>query len=154
MQIKTFEDLIDWARQLHGHLSRCMSDCSEKNQEERAKALLVYLSDHEAELERITAEFEKQAEGKALKTRLYDYLNREHHPIRTHRTCDGHYNDMDFDSIVREIFDFHDQLIDLYDSLAGKAEIPEAKELVESLRAMEQNEAMRLAMQVGRMDDL
>ena len=52
------------------------------------------------------------------------------------------------------MFDFHDQLIDLYDSLAGKAEIPEAKELAESLRAMEENEAMRLARQIGMMDDI
>ncbi|MDF0749408.1 ATPase [Marinobacter sp. 71-i] len=154
MDIKTFEDLIEWARQLHGHLSRCLSESSTENQGERARALLAYLADHESELERITAEFEKQAETKALKTRLYDYLNSEHHPIKTHRTCDGHYDDLDFDGIVREIFDFHDQLIDLYDSLAGKAEIPEAKELVESLRAMEEHEAMRLARQIGMMDDV
>ena len=33
-------------------------------------------------------------------------------------------------------------------------EIPEAKELFESLLAMEENESMRLARQVGRMQDL
>ena len=154
MDIKSFEDLIEWARELHAHLSRCLSECSTKNKEERARALLTYLSDHEAELERITAEFEKHADSRALKTRLYDYLNDEHKAIKTHRTCDDHYASLDFDSIVREVFDFHDQLIDLYDSLAGKAEIPEAKELAESLRAMEENEAMRLARQIGMMDDV
>jgi|TARA_R110000796_G_scaffold240358_1_gene361378 hypothetical protein len=38
--------------------------------------------------------------------------------------------------------------------MVGKAEIPEAKELLQSLLAMEQNESMRLARQIGRMDDL
>lgn len=154
MDIKSFEDLIEWARQLHAHLSRCLSEGATENQEERARALLTYLSDHENELAKITAEFEKQAPTKALNTRMYDYLNSEHKPISSHRTCDGHYADLDFDGIVREVFDFHDQLIDLYDSLAGKAEIPEAKELVESLRSMEEHEAMRLARQIGMMDDV
>lgn len=154
MEIRTFEDLITWARELHAHLARCLSESATKNGEERARALLDYLSDHEAELARITGEFEKQADKKALQTRLYDYLNNEHKPIKSHRTCDGHYDQLDFDGIVREIFDFHDQVMDLYDSLAGKAEIPEAKELVESLLAMEEHEAMRLASQINRMNDV
>jgi len=154
MDIKTFEDLIDWARELHTHLSRCLSIGATKHQEERARALLEYLSDHEQELARITEEFEKQATETTLKTRLYDYMNTEHQPIRTHRTCEGHYEDLDFDGIVREVFDFHDQLMDLYNSLAGKAEIAEAKELVESLQSMEKHEAMRLARQIGMMDDV
>ncbi len=154
MDITTFDDLIIWARDLHTHLARCLSECSSKHQEERAQALLTYLSDHESELARITDEFEKQGDPRALKTRLYDYLNNEHKAIKTHRTCDDHYANLDFDGIVREVFDFHDQLIDLYDSLAGKAEIPEAKELMESLRSMEEHEAMRLARQIGMMDDV
>ena len=154
MEISTFEDLIMWARELHTNLSQCLSECSTKNPDERAQALLTYLAAHEAELARITVEFEKQADPKALKTRVYDYLNNEHKRIKGHRSCDGHYANLDFDAIEREIFAFHDQLVDLYDSLAGKAEIPEAKELVDSMRAMEEHEAMRLASQIGRMNDL
>ncbi len=154
MDIKTFEDLIIWARELHTNLSQCLSECSTKNQDERASSLLNYLANHESELARITEEFEKQADPKALKTRIYDYLDREHKRIKAHKSCDGHYANLDFDGIEREVFAFHDQLIDLYDSLAGKAEIPEAKELVESMKAMEEHEAMRLASQIGRMNDV
>ncbi|NMT62387.1 ATPase [Marinobacter orientalis] len=154
MDIKTFEDLIIWARELHANLSRCLSECSSKHPNEQAQGLLTYLAGHESELARITAEFEKQAAPNALKTRVYDYLNGEHKRIKAHETCDGHYADLDFDGIEREVFAFHDQLIDLYDSLAGKAEIPEAKELVESMRTMEEQEAMRLASQVSRMNDV
>jgi len=102
----------------------------------------------------MTAEFEKQAEAKVLKTKLYDYDESEHRAIRTHRHCDGHYAGLDFDTIAREVFEFHDQLIELYKTLNRKAEIPEASDLVESLRAMEENEAMRLSRQVGSMQDL
>lgn len=154
MEIKTYENLIEWARQIHLQLSRCLSECAKNNQDERASALLTYLADHEAEIERMTAEFEKQAEEKVLKTRLYDYFEEEHRAIKTHNSCDGHYAGLDFDTIAREVFEFHDQLIELYKSLNLKAEIPEASDLVESLRSMEENEAMRLARQIGLMNDV
>jgi len=107
---------------------------------------------HESEIERIVNEFERQADTNALETRVYDYLS--HHPIKTHRTCDEPYAKLDFNGICREVFDFHDQIIDLYQTMVGKAEIPEVRELMESLLTMEQNESKRLARQVGRMDDL
>lgn len=152
MEIRTFEDLIEWARQLHGHLSRSLDECSGRNENERASALLHYLSEHEAELERITAEFERQADPKALKTRLYDFVR--HHAFQTDRKTDAHYATLGFDDIAREIFAFHDELIALYESLVRKAEIPEVAELMASLLAMETNEYMRLARQVLSMDDV
>ena len=152
MEIKTFEDLIDWTRQLHAHLAESLHESAAKAQNERASALLDYVSSHESMLEKAVMEFEKQADSKAMKTRLYDYGN--HKPIESHRTCDTHYADLDFDGIAREIFDFHDQVMDLYDALIGKAEIPEARTLLEDLKALEEHEAMRLARQIGRMDDM
>lgn len=152
MDIKTFGELINWTRDLHAHLARCLSDCATKNEEERARALLDYLATHESEMERIVNEFKSQGDSKALETRVYDYLS--HHPIKTHRTCDEPYAQLDFEGICREVFDFHDQIEDLYRTMADKAEIPEAKELLQSLLTMEENEAMRLARQIGRMNDL
>ncbi|MGC8120614.1 ATPase [Marinobacter sp. VGCF2001] len=152
MEIKTFEDLIDWTRQLHAHLARCLEESARKNPDERASALLDYISRHENLLEKAVAEYEKQADPKAMSTRLYDYG--VHKPIEKNRTCDIRYSDLDFDGIAREIFDFHDQVMDLYDALIGKAEIPEAKSLLEDLKSMEEHEAMRMASQIGRMSDV
>jgi len=152
MDIKTFGELIDWTRDLHAHLARCLAHCATKNEEERARALLDYLATHESGMERIVNEFKSQGDSKALETRVYDYLS--HHPIKTHRTCDEPYAQLDFEGICKEIFDFHDQIEGLYRTMADKAEIPEAKELLRSLLTMEENEAMRLARQIGRMDDL
>lgn len=152
MEIKTFEDLIDWARQLHSHLSHSLKDSAAANSNERASALLGYLSDHESELERITAEFEKQADPKVLNTRLYDFYN--HRPFDSHRKSDMHYAQMNFDDIAKEIFHFHDELMELYRSMLRKAELREAADLVEELLEMEENESMRLARQVRSMDDI
>jgi rubrerythrin len=152
MDIKTFGELIDWTRDLHAHLASSLSDGATKHEEERARALLDYLATHESEMERIVSEFERQGDPKALETRTYDYLS--HNPIKSHRPGDERYTKLDFDGICREVFGFHDQIIELYKTLVEKADIPEAKELFESLLTMEQNESMRLARQVGQMQDL
>lgn len=152
MEIRTFGELIDWTRDLHKHLAQCLAHCSTRHEEERARALLEYLSSHESELARIVEEFERQSASNTLETRVYDYLS--HRPITTHRTCDEPYTKLDFQGIFHEVMDFHEQVMNLYKSLLGKAEIPEARELLEGLLEMETHESMRLARQVGRMDDL
>lgn len=152
MEIKTFRELIDWTRDLHQYLSECLAHCAEEQKQERAQMLLEYLADHEAELAKIISEFEHQADGKAMETRVYDYLN--HHPLETHRSCSLPYAEMNFDEISREVFSFHDQIMDLYKTLVSKADIPEAQDLLQALLDMEEHEAMRLARQIGRMDDV
>jgi len=154
MEITTFEDLIDWTRQLHAHLSRSLHESAKLNNDEKASALLDYLARHETLLEKAVSDFEEQAEAKALSTRIYDYLDKQHKPIGPSADSYTHYASMSFEDIAREVFQFHDQVMDLYDSLIGKAEIPEAKALLEDLLAMEEHEAMRLSSQIGRMEDL
>ncbi|MGM0952968.1 MAG: ATPase [Pseudomonadota bacterium] len=152
MEIKTFADLIEWTRQMHAHHARCLQESAVLNGNERTSALLEYLGTHEDLLAREVAEYQNQADSKAMQTRLYDYG--VHKPVDKNRICDMHYNDKSFDEISREIFAFHDRVIELYDSLAGKAEIPEAKELAEDLKKLEEHESMRMAGSIGRMQDM
>ncbi|WP_372964699.1 ATPase [Marinobacter sp.] len=152
MEIKTFEDLIDWTKQLHAHLARCLHESADRHKNERASALLDYISSHEALLEKAVAEYERQADPKALQTRLYDYG--VHKPLKKNPSCNTDYANMTFDDIARDIFDFHDQVMELYDTLIGKAEISSVKSLLESLKSLEKHEAMLMASQIGRMNDL
>jgi Mg2+ and Co2+ transporter CorA len=152
MEIRTFEDLINWVRDMHSFLARSMHESAHGNTNEQASALLTYLADHEQELVRITDEFERQADRKTLDTRLYDYM--KHKPVKVNDPADTHFASLGFEDICKEIFRFHDQVIDLYDSLAGKAEILEAKELMDALKQMEENEAMRLARQIDSSRDI
>lgn len=151
MDIKTLGELIDWTSKLHSHLARCLSHCETKHEDKQARALLDYLATHESEIERIVREFERQGDAKALESRVYDYLS--HDPIKTHRTCDEPYVRLDIAGICREVFDVHEQILDLYQTLVEKAEIPEARELLQSLLTLGENETKRLACQIGRMDD-
>ena len=152
MDIKTFADLIDWTRQLHAHQAKCLAHCASQHENERARLLLDYLADHEAKMEKMVAAFEQQADPKALHTLVYDYLS--HHSINTLQTCDPAYTTLGFDDICREVFDYHEQIIELYRSLIGKAPIPEAETLLDALLDMEEHQAMLLAVQTGRMNDL
>jgi len=152
MQIKTFSDLMEWTRSLHSSMAKCMAHCASRHGDERAKMLLEYLASHETEMEQMVAAFERQADPKAARTYDYDYI--PHNPITTHLACDDHYAKLDADSISAEVFDFHEQIISLYQSLVGRAEIQEAVELVQSLLEMEEHETKRLVRQVERMDDL
>ncbi|MAX31676.1 MULTISPECIES: ATPase [Halomonadaceae] len=152
MQVETFQDLIDWTRELHGFLAKCLQHCSVQQDEPRAKALLEYLATHEANLESTVASFEQQADPKALHTWVYDYL--PHPPISPHQECDLPYANMSFDEICREVFAFHDQVVELYQYLEGRAEIPEARTLIQQLLKMEEHEAMRLSQQANRARDL
>lgn len=152
MEIKTFGNLIDWTREMHLHLAKCLRESATQNSNERTCALLDYVAGHESTLATTVGEFEKQATPNALNTRIYDYL--DHKPLVSSQICDGRYASMGFDDIVRDIFAFHDQILSLYETLVGKAEIEDAKSLLEDLLAHEQHEAKQLASQIGRMNDL
>jgi len=152
VEIRTLGELIGWTRQLHKHLAECMKHCTGHNEQEQAKALLGYLSKHESQMERIIEEFEDTAAPRILRTYIYDYL--VHKPIETHRTCQGHYANLTFEEICKEVLDYHIQVIDLYRSLEARVDLPAAQELLSALLALEEHEAMRLARQTGWMRDL
>lgn len=152
MQIKTFSELIEWTRTLHADLAQCLAHCATRHPDERAVLLLEYLAAHETEMEQMVAGFKQQADPKAANTYLYDYI--PHDPIKAHLVCDDHYTKLDEDAICVEVFNFHQQIISLYQTLVGKAPIREAVELMQSLLDMEEQETKRLVRQVERMDDI
>jgi hypothetical protein len=156
MEINTFGDLIGWTSQLHEQLGQCLAQGASRHEDERARMLLDYLATHETEMAHVVKEFERRADPKALNTYvayLYEALAQQ--PIQPHRYSDASfYSALSFDDICREVFDFHDQVVDLYRRLNDEAVIPEASELLESLLEYEHNEAMRLVRQTERMQDL
>jgi len=76
------------------------------------------------------------------------------HPIVRHAHCDAPFAELDATQIMEVIVDQHQQVIELYRYLASRAEIPSAKELMESLRSLEEHEMMRMAQSANRFGDL
>ncbi len=152
MKIERFEDLVDWTRHTHEHLSRCLGRSAAKHEETRAQWLLTYIADHEKALASTVARIEQHADPKALHTWICDYLERN--PVLRNQPCDKPYAQMSVEDISREIFTVHNQVIDLYRSLARRAEIDGARDLANELLDLEQHETMRMAQQVGRINEM
>lgn len=96
--------------------------------------------------------FEQQAAPKVLHTWVHDYLSLA--PIAPHQICHSPYVEMSFDDICQAISALHDQVLELYRYLEGRAEIPETRDLVREILKLEEHEAMRLAQQTNRARDL
>ena len=152
MKVSKISDLIDWTREMHSQLAKSLSSGSLQHDKEMASMLLSYLADHETSLAKVIDGFEHQADPKALNTWVYDYL--EHKPLDLSRNSTAPFSKMTFDEICRTVFDVHNQAIDLYRELLGRADIPEARELLQSLLEIEEHETMRLAQQTNRIRDM
>lgn len=152
MHVETFGDLVDWTHALHQRLDKCLSHCASTAEEQHIQWLLSYMADHEEKIARAIAGFRQKADPKALNTWVQDYLS--HKPIEPHPACDGSFENLDFDQIRQAVFDLHNQALALYRYLLGRVEIPETRDLIEPLVSLEENEAMRLAQQTGRIRDL
>lgn len=151
MKIETIKDLVDWTRDVHQHLGRCLAEASSKTEQAKAEALMTYVADHEAAISATIDGFEQAADAKALQTWVYDFL--EHKPVDPKAASDRHFAEMSFDEISGIIFEVHNQVLLLYRYLLSQAVIPEAQELLQPLLQMEEHETMRLAQQIGRYQD-
>ncbi|WP_028241282.1 hypothetical protein [Stutzerimonas azotifigens] len=151
MKIERFEDLIDWTRNTHGRLSRCLARAASQHEQQRIQWLLAYLADHEQALARAIGRIEQHASPNALNTCIYDYLVRE--PVMLSGPCAKPYASMTLEGISREVFDIHNQVLELYRSLSRRAEIDGARDLANELLALEEHATLRMATQVGRVDE-
>ncbi|TVP59952.1 MAG: ATPase [Halomonadaceae bacterium] len=152
MAIYTLKELIDWTRNVHGQMARCLSEAAQRHDNEMTRELLKYLASHELELEREVGEFEHQASDQELETREYDYLSWQ--TKKTFVPCDDRYANLDHSLISQEVFDFHNEIIGLYQALARRVVVPEMRQLLEQLLDMEEAQTRQLASQVGRMAEL
>jgi hypothetical protein len=123
-----------------------------RHEDQRTKWLLVYLADHEKALANTIERVERYADPKALHTWIYDYVARN--PVIHSRPCAMPYAEMSLEEISREVFTVHNQVMDLYRSLARRAEIDGARELANDLLALESHETMRLATQFNQVNEV
>ena len=152
MKVRRISELVDWTRAMHQQLAKRLAESALQHESELAKMLLSYLAEHEATLEKTILGFEQQADQKALNTWMYDFS--EHEQIDLQRFCAKPFSEMTINEICGAVFDVHNQAIDLYRDLLQRADIPEAKDLLETLLGIEEHETMRLAQQTNRMGDM
>lgn len=152
MKIKTLKDVLRWTKEFHQHLSECLAHCVDKNTDERARMVLVYLSEQEKNLAEVISGFETSSPDDALNTWCYEYVNQQ--TIIQHAYCDAPFADLDAAQIMEVVVDQHQQVIDLYHYLSSRANIPSAQEMLESISSLEEHEMMRMMQSANRFGDM
>lgn len=152
MQIETINDVLTWTVDFHKNLKECVIHCAKQNQDERARMTLDYVSGHEASLERMVEGFRKTATKNALDTWCYDYIGK--HPILKHGHCDSPFKELDTDHIMEQVVNHHEQVIELYEHLYSRVDIDSAKELLDTVKSVEENEIKRMVQTANRFSDM
>lgn len=152
MQIESLRDVLHWAREYHQHVHECAQHCGDSGKSERAKLLLRYLADHEAQLVATLGAFEETANVNALYTWCAGYLQR--HPIAPHENCSKPLADLSTDEIFLNVMHQHGQIMDLYEHLLGRLPVGHAADLLKGLKELEENENMQMAKHVQQLEDM
>jgi len=146
MKAETFEDLIKWNSGVHDMLADRMQEAARNQGNDRTGALLTYLADHARTLADTVRKYAGRADSKALNTWLYEHVS-EDLPPRDDRKL--RFDDWDYERISEEVFDIHNQIIELYRYLVERAAIPEAEDIMRELYDLHTHETRRLADQVN-----
>ena len=147
MKAETYRDLIEWTQQLHGQLaSRLEAGAADSQTGERMSALLQYLAEHERRMQQMVLRFEQ------LDSWVYDHFT-DNPRVRT-LDAGQSFVGLDHDALCALVFDLHNDALDLYRYLLGRAETAGGRKPMQDLLAMEKHETLRLAEQAQRAQDL
>ncbi len=149
---QTLNDVLDRTRELHSGLAASLGRAASATDDPRAQLLMDFLSEHEEKLEQAVDSIQKNADAKQLDTWFYDFTQK-HNVVRTggdHKT----YSKMTTDEIMGEVMEEHDQIIQFYRYLYGRAGTSPAHELLRELLELEQHEAMQLSQEGNRANDM
>lgn len=152
MQVETIRDVLNWTVSFHKNLKDCLKHCAHLNKDERAGMILNYLADHEGSLARIVQGFVNTADKKALNTWCYDYMDK--HPIIKHGHCESPYQELDMPHIMERTVANHKHVIELFEHLYSRVDTDSAKELLETIKGVEENEIKRMVQTANRFSDM
>ena len=151
MRFCKVSELLAWVSTYHQTLAEKYMALADETTKERAALLLKYLSEHQQALADSVGMYVEEAADDLLASwsdqcpefDIPDSVNQLHVSL----------SGKDTDEIVRNVIEFHNQLIDMYKVLEEKATNPSVKTLFETLAKMEQQEEMRTVRDAQRLED-
>lgn len=152
MSVETVFDVMELTRGIHRQLAENLDRCFPLEGQERVRMLMAYLSDHEARLDKVLKQVEEDTASGTLHTWMRDYL--DSYPALKHLTLNIDCDVDSADDLLGKVLDLHEKLIGLYQYLAERTPVEAVREHLQSLMALEQHEAMRMARDGGRLNDL
>jgi rubrerythrin len=151
MRYQTVKDVVEHARQLHKQIAGFYKQLSNRQHQERIKMLLDYLARHEANLEQMLANFDKDHSQK-----IWDEWFQFATDDTLSQTLQGAvvHADMTVDEIVTLALQLDDYFINLYQDMALHASSAAVKGVFENLLAVEQQEKNRTVRTALELKDL
>ncbi len=150
MNFERMRDVLDHARDFHTELSRHFTTLNSVEQQARVRLLLGYLSRHESHMAEVIRQFEENASEKVLET-WFQYtanLNADAEKLQVHPN-------LALEDVIDRASHFDDCLIDLYQTMAQEADLPDIREVCEKLLQMEEEERHgRTRSMVGLQQDM
>lgn len=151
MQTETYDYLLQWTAQLHEIIAERLEQALTPDTDQRSRWLMEYIIGHERELANTVRRYREQAGAAESRTWLYEHIGED---VPPNARWELSFIGMNADQISAQVFDLHNQLIEVYTSMSGRAPIPAAAELMENMLTLEQGATRRLAEQCGRLNDL
>jgi hypothetical protein len=151
MQTETYDYLLQWTAQLHEIIAERLEQALTPDTDQRSRWLMEYIIGHERELANTVRRYREQAGAAESRTWLYEHIGED---VPPNARWELSFIGMNTDQISAQVFDLHNQLIEVYTSMSGRAPIPAAAELMENMLTLEQGATRRLAEQCGRLNDL
>lgn len=151
MKAETFDYLLEWTSDLHTVIADRLEQAITPDTDQRSRWLMEYVAGHERDIASKVDRFRAQAGEAESRTWLYEHIGEDLPPRAKWELT---FAEKNFNEINEQLFKLHDQLIEVYTSMTGRAAIPAAAELMRNMLALEEGETRRLAEQCGRLQDL
>ncbi|GGJ08079.1 hypothetical protein [Halopseudomonas pertucinogena] len=151
MQTETYDYLLQWTSELHQTIADKLEQAMGPDTDQRSRWLMEYIASHERELAATVERYRAQAGEAESRTWLYEHVGEDVPPnSRWELSFEGD----DAEQIKAKVFELHNQLIEVFTSMKGRAPIPAAVELMTNMLNLEEGATRRLAEQAGRLNEL
>jgi hypothetical protein len=148
----TLSEVISRTREFHNRLAESLENSVKTSTDERIALLLSYIYGHEERLSRALKVIQETAEKKQLETWFYEF-SQKHNVIRKDREHRP-FSEMTTNEILAEVGEEHNEIVELYRYLYGRAGSTPATELLRELVDLEEHETMRLMQEASRTDEI
>lgn len=141
MRFEQTKDILEHARTFHKYIAEYYRQLKEKSNKERLKMFLDYFEEHERHLEETIADYEESLNEKLLKTWFKmspceDVFNKLQALLKK--------GEDSVDELIKHALQVDDCMINMYKTLAERAEVPKVKELFTDLIQLEENEKRKM----------
>ncbi|TVQ36377.1 MAG: hypothetical protein EA370_08295 [Wenzhouxiangella sp.] len=150
MRYKTVQEILDQAVVLHDKLAKCSRAAAGAQDKQRLSLVLDYLADHQEQLRKAIESFEDDAPDRVMTTWFDRSPELELPEVKTDDLAEID----DVESLVEQVVEFHDRIIELYGNLRDQAHIREVREVFANLADLERHEKMELIQSTRQLQDL